>query len=124
MKKGDFIIIVLAVLLAAGGFLLSGLLGAGQDGKAYAAVSLDGKEVLRKPLFQPAEQYEIQGRRGVNLIEIGDGSARVVSADCKDQLCVHQGKAQRPNQPIVCLPHRLVLRIVTEQEGGVDAVAE
>lgn len=125
MKKGDWIIIFLAIFLAGGGFLLSGILGSGDQGQnAYAVVTLQGEEVLRRPLMQEIETYEIQGDLGTNTVEIGSGWVRVSSADCRDQLCVRQGKAQRPNQPIICLPHQMVIRIEGQQGGGVDAVAE
>ena len=60
---------------------------------------------------------------GYNLVEIMDGGIRVLEADCRDQLCVHQGEARDAGQTIVCLPHELVIR-VQGPAGDVDTIAE
>ena len=41
-------------------------------------------------------------------------------ADCPDRLCVKQGEITNGIYPIVCLPHRLTVRIV--ENSGIDAV--
>ena len=60
---------------------------------------------------------------GVNLIEIKDGKIRVKSADCPDKTCMRMGWLESSAMPVVCLPHRLVIEF-TDDDGGVDAVAE
>ena len=41
-------------------------------------------------------------------------------ANCPDRLCVSWGKINKPGETILCLPHRIIIRIIGE--GGVDDV--
>ena len=47
-----------------------------------------------------------------NVLVIKDGVAFVESADCPDEVCVAHLPISREGETIVCLPHRLVIRIV------------
>lgn len=51
---------------------------------------------------------------GSNTIEISGGEIRVREADCSDQTCVKMGKLYSESLPIVCLPHKLIIRYQTE----------
>jgi len=55
---------------------------------------------------------------GSSVIAVDQGRIRVASADCPDQICVHQGWISDGTVPIVCLPHRLAIEIV----GGEDTL--
>ena len=57
---------------------------------------------------------------GYNTVEIIGGKIHVSEADCPDKICVNMGFLQG-GVPIVCLPHKLVIRYV--QGGRLDAVA-
>lgn len=46
-----------------------------------------------------------------NIICITHGTVQITEADCNNQDCVRQGKISRSGQSIICLPHRLVIRI-------------
>lgn len=45
-----------------------------------------------------------------NTIQISPDGIGVIAADCKDQICVHQGIRSHGPEPIVCLPHKLSIR--------------
>lgn len=65
----------------------------------------------------------IETGHGKNLIEFTSDSVRVVEADCPDQICVHQGPIKTSAIPIVCLPHKVVVRLTpSTQERGEDPV--
>ena len=55
----------------------------------------------------------------MNTLVINGGKASIVSADCPDKLCVHQQEISKAGESIICLPHKLVVRI--EGTGEVDA---
>ena len=59
---------------------------------------------------------------GLNVIDIERGRIRVSEADCPDGLCVRQGWVSGGMIPIVCLPHRLVIRFDSNDMADVDAV--
>ena len=50
-----------------------------------------------------------------NEIEVRPGGIGIISADCPDKLCVHQGFITSNLLPITCLPNRLVIQIRTEE---------
>lgn len=62
------------------------------------------------------------GRR--NVLVIQNGKAFMEEADCPDKLCVKQKAIDRNGESIICLPHRLVVRISGGESGEVDAVAD
>ncbi len=73
--------------------------------------------------------YIIEGLdSGTNTLVIEDGCAWLADADCPDHTCVNMGKISRSGQSIICLPHRVVVEIVGENEAdeadlAVDGVA-
>lgn len=46
----------------------------------------------------------------VTIIINKDG-VYVLQSNCKDQICVHQGKIHRAGQTIICLPNQVVVRL-------------
>ncbi len=87
-------------------------------------IELDGKEYARYNLHEINEPtfLEIDSEYGYNKIEIFSGGARVVDANCEDRLDVKAGDITHANEYIICLPHRLLVRL----EGGdgyLDAVS-
>lgn len=86
-----------------------------QDGKVIRTIDLERTE---------EERFVIQGEHGTNTIEVDSGRIRVQAADCPDQVCVHQGWISDGTVPIVCLPNKLVIRIVGGEEDGLDALTQ
>ena len=57
-----------------------------------------------------------------NILEVSEDWIQMTSANCPDQLCVHQGKIRTGGTPIVCLPHRLVIQI-KDGHSTTDAIS-
>ena len=56
---------------------------------------------------------------GYNIVEIGEGNTvRISEADCPDKTCIKTGTLRYESVPIVCLPHKLVIKLVAEPKGG------
>lgn len=51
---------------------------------------------------------------GYNLIQIQNGMICISEADCLDQTCVKMGKLKSDYLPIVCLPHKLIVRFAED----------
>ena len=110
-------------LLAAGVLVLAAalwfLLRPGGEG-GWVVVTVDGAEVGRYALAE--DRTVAIGEADYNILEITGGRAAVTEANCGDHTCVHTGWISREGETIVCLPHRLVVRI-EGASGGLDAVA-
>ena len=78
-----------------------------------ANVYKDGVPVRSVDLSLVTEPYEftLTDERGSNVVRVEPGRIAVIDADCPDKVCVEAGWRSDSASPIVCLPHRLVIRI-------------
>ncbi|KGG81186.1 hypothetical protein Y919_02030 [Caloranaerobacter azorensis H53214] len=91
----------------------------GKSDYKYIKIAVDGK-VIKKITFDKnmiGKTIDIRTQYGYNKIEIGDGKVRVIDADCPDKLDVKQGWISKSGEIIVCLPHKLTIEIVGENEA-------
>ena len=116
-KKTKIWIAVLlsVVLLGLLGFFALSRLGGG----TIAVITVDGQEYKRIDLSRVTESYdiEINTKYGHNTVHVAPGRIAVTQADCPDGICVAQGAIDRGGIPIVCMPHRLVVKI---EGSGID----
>lgn len=52
-----------------------------------------------------------------NILIIKGGKAEMVEANCPDKICVHHKAISQDGETIVCLPHKVVARVKTGQDG-------
>lgn len=78
----------------------------------YAVVKLAGNETARYPLSENTQTDIISN--GINCLIIEDGEAYISSADCKTLVCVKSGRIKNVGETIVCLPHNLIIEIISE----------
>ncbi len=130
MKQKNDIKLVLALLVIA--FLIMGLMQILKQEGGMAVVTVDGEEVASYRLNKNGS-YEITGvDGGKNTLVIEDGQAYMSQADCPDELCVKTGRVEYDGETIVCLPHKVVVTIKSDEkakagEDGndeIDAVAK
>ena len=111
--KKDIIIIALALLAALALYLVSSLTAS--DAVTTVVASVDGKEVLRRPLAMNKD-YESPGKEdAVNVIRVENGQVYMLEANCRDGLCIQQGRMKNTAKRIVCLPNGVVVSL--EGEG-------
>ncbi|MBQ7543035.1 MAG: NusG domain II-containing protein [Clostridia bacterium] len=85
-----------------------------QFGSHTAVISKNGTEIARINLSRVTESYTIPMDGNVILVE--PGSIRMQSADCPDQICVHQGVLHDTGR-IVCLPNRVLIEMVHTKDA-------
>ena len=116
-KRGDLYLIVGCLLAALVCCCLWFLLR--QDGSAVI-VEQNGQETARYALSED-RTVRREGEGGYNLLVIEGGEVYLSEADCPTQLCMKTGKIRYAGQSIVCLPHKLAVRI-TGGASGLDGV--
>lgn len=117
LKWGDCIIIGVVLLLAAA--LTAPMAQNTAGGRLYAEVWQNDVLVERVVLTDETDRtIDLDGH---NVIVLAGKTARVESADCHDQVCVRTGTLTRAGQVAVCLPNRVVLKLVGET-GEIDAI--
>ena len=110
--KTKFWIIIFAGLAAVCIFLSLPLLR--QDQARFARITSKGETVKTVDLMIDQE-FTVDGK---NTITVQDGKIAVTWADCPDHYCMKRGFCDGGTD-IVCLPNRLVIEFLGEQE--VDA---
>jgi len=80
------------------------------DGKEFGVYSLSKDQVI--------------DINGTNTLEIKDGKADMISAECPDKLCVHQKAISKSGESIICLPYKIVVRVEGAKEASdYDSIA-
>ena len=119
LKKGD-LFITAAVLLLAAAICIPFVLAPSHG--LTCEITQDGETLRRVKLGAGfADTITIEGETVTNVIRIDGDADRYESSDCPDQVCVRTGKLTRAGQVAVCLPNRVVVRLVGAQDE-VDAV--
>ena len=118
LTRTDFVIILSVFFVAiASIILLNTIVYAGRaDG---VIIEVNGKLYAKYDFSSISSQkmVEINTEYGYNVLEVqASGKVRVTEASCPDQLDVLMGFISRPNQMLVCLPNRLVVRLVGKPE--------
>lgn len=121
MKKNDFYLIGGIIILVVLGFLLM-LLFRTEGSKLL--ITIDGKEHKTFDINEDIT-YEIEHEDGEwNTLVIKDGYVSMLDASCPDKLCVKHKRIHYDNETITCLPNRVVLKVIGQEESDIDAIAE
>ena len=116
MKMRTWIIVLCVVLIGCAGLSVWLLLPG--EAAAQAEIWSDG-ELLQTVDLSVDQEFCVDGANGSNTVTVKDGKIAVTAADCPDHYCMERGYCASGAQ-IVCLPNRLVIKFVGEQE--VDGV--
>ena len=124
MRKNDLYLIFMLLALAA--LLHFFLLTQEKAGSLYLEIRQDAKIVQRVKYsaLTAAVQQTLETSHGKIEIEFKPGrGVRIVSSPCPDKLCVHQGYINKGGQAILCLPEKILVSLISDQEEGApDAV--
>lgn len=111
LKTADLVLVGGLLVVAAVLFLVLGRWSA--QGRTVE-VQVDGVAVATLPLDVDTT-YSIDGiDGGHNTLVIADGKATVTEATCPDGVCVRHRAIDRAGQSIICLPNKVVVKVVGE----------
>ena len=116
LKKKDWILIVVILCVAGLAVLVRTFVGAA--GANRVIVKREGEI---EGIYSLSEDREVEINGGTNLLQIKNGEASMVQADCPDQLCVHQTVALN-HESIICLPNKVVVEVESGANREFDAV--
>ena len=112
-KKNDYILIsVLFIVL----IVICISLELTKEKGSKAIVYYKNEAVLTIPLNTDIKTYEVNGENGVVSIVAGKGKIKVEEENSPLHLCSRQGWVDSSNQTIVCLPNKIVIKIIDDQE--------
>jgi hypothetical protein len=91
-------------------------------GTDTVVVQVDGEEVIRASLADD-RRFSVDGPLGRTEIEIKDKRVRVIDSPCSRKICVHTGWIGKPYQTIICIPNRVVIRLLSsDDKDKLDAI--
>ncbi|MDO4289590.1 MAG: NusG domain II-containing protein [Eubacterium sp.] len=112
MKKND-LRLILAILIAALALFAAFFVLQGPHGKKSVRVSQEGRIVATYALDEDRTET-FTSDLGTNTLVISGGTASIVSADCDNQVCVNTAPISEIGETIACLPHKLIVEIISE----------
>lgn len=119
MKKRDFLLILLILIIAGAVWFISSLCNIGKGGKLR--ISVDNQEY---GVFDLREDLVIS-IGDTNECQIKDGSVSMLYGKCPDQVCVHSAAISKNGQTIICMPNRVVLEIIdSDTDDQIDTIVK
>lgn len=124
-KPWDALVYGLVIVIMTAGFLnMLFVMGNGDD--RLAIIEMEGKVIYKVILDQNMEAQEIRidaGEGRYNTVFVGYDFVEVLESNCPDQVCVGWGRIRYAGHTIVCLPFRIVIRIIGRaEEAPVDDI--
>jgi hypothetical protein len=117
IKKKDIILLLVILFIALGGLLIFRITQKSGD---MVVVAVDGVVTQEYPLNKDLT-VDIKGvNGGTNHLVIKDGYADVTEASCPDKICVKSRKINKTGESIICLPNKVVVKIVGRDTPEVD----
>ena len=135
IKKAD--LILLAVLLVTG-LTASFAVARSGAGGGQVVIKSAGQTIGSYPLGEDrtfmitkdgkVSDYDKTGsqkKAGYNILQIKDGKADMIEADCHNQVCVDHKPVSKGGENIICLPHKIVVEIEKQKgDDGYDSLAK
>lgn len=119
--RNDLILATAVILTAVVALLFWHFTKSGGD---YAVVLENGVVTARYALDTDTEVVLSTGEGNINILVIAGGEASVREANCPDGICVGHRPISHVGETIVCLPHKLVIKIAAQADtSGVDMAA-
>lgn len=121
VRKNDFILIGILLLISLMGFFLYSTI-IKQDGEEIR-ITLKGELYKRVSLSKEQVIEIMTPEGGKNIIEVKDKSVIMKEANCKDLICVHHKPISYHGETIVCLPNKVVVEVISQKKSTVDIIA-
>ena len=106
MKKGDFLIIAVVLVLVFSWLFMS------KPGNSVA-IYIDGELHKRVSLSENTE-INVESKYGENTVIIKDGNVSIAHSDCPGKDC-EKGEISETSRSLVCLPNRLTVIIESDK---------
>jgi hypothetical protein len=118
MTVGDVSLLVLLTVCTVGSFFARDLFA---SHGFTVLVELRNMPVYKGNLSEE-RKITVRGAYGDVRIQIHDGQVAVVHAECPNKVCVRTGWRRLAGESIICVPNRLVIRILGDVEPVVRGI--
>ncbi len=118
LTKGDKVLLIFSLALGLGSLGISQI--ARNTGSAVC-VEVNGKLVAQMELFEE-RQITVEGAIGKTVVAVSQGKVQVLASDCPLQICVKTGRIDKVGDTIVCVPNRVVVRVIGRGKVNFDLI--
>lgn len=108
--------LVLAIISTIIIFIMQSAKTVGKTAEIYS-----NNKLIKTVSLNKDDEFTIKNGDNYNIIRIRNGKISVCESNCKNQICVKQGEIDNSLLPIVCVPNRLVIRVDSSKQEGIDA---
>lgn len=112
-KKRELILVLFILVVAAAGFFINHTLH--QKPAAQLQITVDGNVTQTFDLTKDTDTMIDGVNGGTNHLIIENGTAYFSEASCPDKVCVHQGRVSQNGELIVCLPNRVIAKVMAPE---------
>lgn len=119
IKKADILVIILIVIASFLIYFFTNKLSK-EDANISkkVVITVDGKIFKEVPLTKNTyEKIDINTVYGKNEVIIEKGEVHMHESNCQDKICMKMGKISIPGDSIICLPNRVMVKIVADKKS-------
>ena len=113
MSKKDLIFIAIVLVVAFSILVITNL--SAQRIDLLAVITVDGDEYQTIFLNGQDTSFKIETKYGYNDVIIENNEVNIIEADCPTKVCVDTKVANKEGDLIVCLPHKVVIEILPNE---------
>lgn len=110
-RKIDLIIIAVIIFMAAVSFIVIHIFY--KDTGKTVQIFVKNRLVKELPLDKDIT-YNIEDGDYFNTLTIKDSRVYMTDANCPDKLCVKQKEIKENGENIICLPHKVIVKVVSD----------
>ena len=107
--KNDIILLGIIVVVALVAIIIVNVT---KEPGSYVVVVHDQNEVAKYSINEDIEIKLTYEENEYNTLVIKDGKVYMTDASCKDHICVKHHKISMTGETIVCLPNKVVIKII------------
>lgn len=122
MKKGDIVIILLVISLSLVLVSINFMNNRSSNHNLKAIIYYNG-HIYKEVKLSEEQEFEVITDIGRNLVKVHDNGIEIIEADCETQVCVETKIANKNGQMIVCLPNKIVIKVIGGEEDELDGIS-
>lgn len=120
MNKSDLKLIIIILIIASTFLLVLNLKNSNSSKEAHVYYNND--LILKIDLdIDEVREYKVEGLNGDVILEAKKGKIRVKEEISPLNLCSKQGFIESSHEVIVCLPNKVVVKII-EKDNNIDVI--
>ena len=118
--KLDILIMAVVLLFAAAISLWANFyLPRGSEVEVYL-----NNQLYRTVSLNVEQKLTIPGKQGELVLNVNNGQAAIIKADCPLQICKHLGAIKKSGEALVCIPNGVLIKINGKGDNLIDAITQ